>query len=102
MDRPAADEPRFPCAHPVFKAVVVVNRLVDTGRFSADVTIECAACAKPFRFMGVDSGYSFDKPMVSVDGLELRAPIEPEDVPKLATRSTFQAPPPPLKHRQES
>lgn len=87
-----APDPR--CDHADFAASVTVNRLEDTGRFVADVTIECARCGELFRFIGLPSGVSPYAPMVSVDGLELRAPIEPQIVPMLAERSTFTVPPP--------
>ncbi len=65
------------CKHPDFAARVVVNRLEDTGRFMADVTVNCSACGEPFRFVGVPFGVSMAQPMVSIDGFELRIPIAP-------------------------
>ncbi len=80
------------CTHPEFAANVVVNRFEDTGRFNAEVRVSCIACGESFRFLGVPAGLLTDRPAVSVDGLELRAPIEPEGVPQLATRSVYEAP----------
>lgn len=70
-----------PCQHMTFTAEVNVNRLSEveggpvTG-FSADIRIQCSDCQRPFSFRGVPLGLYHDKPSVSVDGLELRAPIE--------------------------
>ena len=84
------------CQHEQFGATVNVNRITHEGeplRFAADVKIRCNQCGEPFRFLGVDSGLSFERPMTSIDGLELRAPIEPELVPMLAARAVFHMPP---------
>jgi len=87
-----------PCEHPDFRANVAVARLAEREggsvvRFSADVKIECAKCGEPFRFIGVGAGVSFQGPCVSIDGLELRAPIQPQGHPQLATKATFEMPP---------
>lgn len=88
------------CGHLNFVARVAVNRLVDTGRYSADVRVNCVECGEPFRFLGVEAGLSPYAPMVSVDGLELRAPIEPQGVPKIASHAQFVMPP--LRGKAES
>ena len=71
------------CDHKNFKANVNVTRLTDqddetkiTG-YTTDITVHCADCFKPFTWVGVPSGYSHNQPMLSADGLELRAPIKP-------------------------
>lgn len=81
------------CPHMNFQAFVTVNRLEDSGQFSADIRIKCQECNEPFRFIGVPAGSSYERPMVSIDGLEMRAPIEPEIVKLIATKATFQVPP---------
>lgn len=81
------------CEHKNFAARVAVNRLEDTGRFSADVTIHCSDCQEPFRFMGLPAGSSWRWPTVSIDGLELRAPIEPQGAPVLQGKATVEMPP---------
>jgi hypothetical protein len=71
-----------------FKAKVDVKRLTDgdngpvTG-YATDIVINCTDCGLPFRFMGLEFGVSRHVPRLSVDGLELRAPIEPAYVPEL-------------------
>jgi hypothetical protein len=85
------------CQHQNFEALVRVNRLVDSGRFSADISIRCAECREPFRFLGADAGLSPYQPMASVDGLELRAPIEPQGTPKIASGARFEMAPLPQK-----
>lgn len=80
------------CAHDSFKSVVRVGRLSDveggpiTG-YTADVKIECAECGLAFRFRGSRYGSSPHEPMLSADGLELRAPIEPAHVTEICGQS---------------
>ena len=81
-----------PCEHEDFEASVVVDRLQDTKSFCADIRIVCRQCKEPFRFIGVPAGLSCQRPMVSLDGLELRAPIEPEIVKTLFVAAHFEGP----------
>jgi hypothetical protein len=73
------------CDHQSFAAYVGVNRLEDKREFVADVRIRCQDCDLPFRFLGTPPGVSLRRPTVSVDGLELRVPIEPETRKRMAT-----------------
>jgi hypothetical protein len=70
-----------PCPHPDFTAMVTVNRLTGNGgevtAYVADITVVCAACDEPFRWVGVPAGFSGGHPTVSVTGTELRAPLRP-------------------------
>ena len=84
------------CQHEQFSADVSAHRIVDPDKpilFRADVKVRCVQCGEPFRFLGLDAGLNFERPTVSVDGLELNAPIEPEGVPMLANRAVFHMPP---------
>lgn len=81
------------CEHKEFAASVAVGRFEDTGRFMADVRVQCKECGLPFRFVGVPAGISWDRPAVSIDNTELHAPIEPETEPRLQTMASFQMPP---------
>lgn len=63
------------CPHEIFEAKVNVNRLSDSGRFSADVTIKCTQCGEPFRFLGLPAGLDMDGAAVSSDGTEARLAI---------------------------
>ena len=84
------------CQHEKFLANVNVARITHEGqplRFVADITVTCADCHEPFRFLGVASGFHFEQPTVSIDGLELHVPIEPELVKMLASRSRYTMPP---------
>jgi hypothetical protein len=83
------------CEHLGFAAEVNVNRIADEGqplRFVAEVQIRCD-CGEAFRFLGVPPGLDFERPTVSVDGLTLNAPIEPERIPMLAQRMDYRMPP---------
>lgn len=63
------------CKHEDFLAHVRVNRLEDSGRFSADVTIKCVQCGTPFRFLGLPAGLDLNGATVSADGTEARLAI---------------------------
>lgn len=80
------------CPHEGFRATVDVNRLEDVAAFIADVRIACLQCDEAFRFLGVPAGVRFDGPAVSIDELELRAPIEPEGDKRLQASAQFQMP----------
>ncbi len=84
---PKADPDRA-CLHPDFIATVEVGRVLPDGSDESDMTIEpfryiaqvrvnCAACDEPFRWIGVEAGEQPNRPMASVDDLELRAPLRP-------------------------
>ena len=72
---------RLSCPHEHFAANVNVNRLEDSGRFCADVTIKCAQCDTPFRFLGLPCGIDLNGAAVSADGTESHLAIgTPETV----------------------
>ncbi len=75
-------DPDRACPHEDFAAVVEVNRLTKveggpvTG-YSAEITVRCADCDEPFRWIGCPAGLSPRQPMVSPDEATLRAPLRP-------------------------
>ena len=73
------------CKHEGFEAKVDVDRLVDTGRFMADIKIWCTQCEIPMRFIGLPAGLDINGAAVSVDATEARMAIAPkgEVVPAL-------------------
>lgn len=71
--------PTTECQHLNFDAQVNVIRLEDSGRFMAEVKVECRDCHTPFQFLGMEMGLSFTKPMVEVMSAEARLPIKPMD-----------------------
>lgn len=86
------------CEHMNFAANVSVGRLTkdDSGPvtgYTADVTVKCAECGLPFRFVGLAAGNHFAEPRVSIDGTELRAPIEPASHETFAARASYTMPP---------
>ncbi len=77
-------DPDRPCPHLHFTADVAVNRVGEAETvdglpcaYVADIRVVCAQCDEPFRWVGVRAGVSFNRPMVSVDETELRAPLRP-------------------------
>lgn len=92
-----ANDPKD-CPHEQFAAVVAVGRILDVGKFVADIRVHCTDCGEPFRFVGVPAGLTFDAPRVSIDGLELHAPIEPEIEPTLHATASYVVPAIPTRH----
>jgi hypothetical protein len=86
------------CTHPEFHANVAVARIEDVGKFVAEIRVRCVRCGEPFRFVGVPAGLSYDHPMVSIDGLELNAPIEPEIETRLHASASFHVSKAPTRH----
>lgn len=87
------------CHHPEFTlypSVVRLGRDPDAAAegFMLEVRVECADCGRPFRFRGAQLGLAMTHPTRSLEGTELRAPIEP--VPE----SPQPVPVPPQRHLQ--
>lgn len=75
-------DPDKPCPHEDFEVWAEVGRLTDgedgpVDAYAASIKINCVQCQEPFRWIGLQAGLMPDKPMVSVDETELRAPIRP-------------------------
>ena len=66
------------CQHISFEAKVDVDRLVDTGRFAANIRIWCTECGVPMRFIGLPAGLDMNGAAVSVDATEARLAIAPK------------------------
>jgi hypothetical protein len=66
------------CKHENFRANVRVARLEDTGRFIAEITVNCDQCGVPFQFLGLEPGVDTDGARVSIDGLEANLAICPQ------------------------
>lgn len=79
----AVADPDRACPHEQFEATVEVNRIARSDDdptivgYSADVRVWCGQCEEPFRWTGLKAGLMRDRPMVSVDETELRAPLRP-------------------------
>ena len=73
------------CEHTDFEANVAVARINDTGRFMADVTVKCAGCGTPMKFLGLPLGLDMNSATVNFDGTEARLAIHPagETVPPI-------------------
>ncbi len=73
------------CKHEGFACSVAVNRLEDSGRFTADVTIECDQCGVQMVFLGLPRGVDIDGAATDLFGTEARLAIHPrgETVPEL-------------------
>lgn len=86
------------CPHLNFFTNVRVGRLSEddggpiTG-YCAEIQIKCTDCGLPFRFIGVPAGNHYGEPRVSIDGQELRAPIEPAEHQKFQLRARYVLPP---------
>jgi hypothetical protein len=70
----------LPCPHKNFAASIAVNRIGETedgpaDGYVADITVRCTDCHQPFHWIGAPAGLDPDKPCVSADKTELRAPL---------------------------
>ena len=83
-------ETKPPCEHMRFLSEAKVMRLTDNGGivtgYTVDIRIKCDDCGLPFRFLGLEAGSHYAEPRVSVDALELRAPLEPAYVNHILRR----------------
>lgn len=70
----------YKCQHENFDAAVAVTRIVDKGRFLAEIKIKCRDCGVPMQFMGLNEGLNYNQASVSLDGLEARIGIYPQGV----------------------
>lgn len=59
------------------RATVAVNYLEDSGRFCADIRIECGECGRPFQFIGLPLGLDLNGATMDVEGQEARLAIAP-------------------------
>lgn len=70
------------CPHPDFTSHVSIHRL-GTGpdgnpsNYMAEVTVRCAQCQTPFRFLGPPTGLSFSSVTTDIPATTLHAPIAP-------------------------
>lgn len=67
----------MPCSHPEFQLNGEFTTIQDVGQLMLDLTVWCVRCNEKFCFVGLPMGVSFDHPMMSPDGTELRAPLIP-------------------------
>lgn len=90
--------PESKCQHENFESLCDVGRLSEevggpiTG-YTIGVRIKCQDCGLPFRFIGVGAGSHYAEPRVSIDGCELRAPIEPAEHEKFLPSANYTLPP---------
>lgn len=75
-----------------FGVFCAVTRLEDVQTFCADLRIVCLQCHEPFRFRGMDPGFSPRVPRCSIDGLVANLPIEPEVEHRLLGGASFEVP----------
>lgn len=73
------------CNHQNFEASVHIHRLTGDAspdmptHWTASIHVRCAECKLPFRWLGLPKGAYWDANTTSVDELELRAPLHPDD-----------------------
>ena len=74
------------CKHEGFACNVEINRLEDTGRFMADLKIECDQCGVEMVFLGLPRGIDMNGAATNTFGTEARLAIHPrgETVPEMA------------------
>lgn len=76
-------DPDRPCPHENFGVSVEVHRIVQSDddptvvAYGAEIRVRCDDCQEPFRWTGLQAGLRRDRPTVSPDETELRAPLRP-------------------------
>jgi hypothetical protein len=65
------------CKHEQFSLSYHVTRLLEDGPRILYLQICCATCSLPFEWLGIPPGFSYCRPSVNRDKLELRAPVVP-------------------------
>lgn len=95
---PAKTKEPQDCGHALFASRVDVTRLLDSGKFIAEVMVACVECHEKFRFLGPEAGLNWRCPTVSIDGTTLHAPIEPEIETRLMETARYEMPPIPTRH----
>ena len=68
------------CDHKHFEIIAGVQRLTEGEKlveFRAEIRLTCTTCREPFVFKA-PVGLHADAPTVSLDGLTLRVPIQPQ------------------------
>lgn len=60
-------------------AEVRLDYLEDSGRYMVSLSVKCADCGQPFRFMGLPMGLSLNGATINPDGLEARLAVGPAD-----------------------
>lgn len=89
---------REKCDHMSFVCRADIGRMSEveggpiTG-YTAEIQVKCAQCNLAFRFVGLPAGNHFAEPRVSLDGLELRAPLEPATHAKFVPTASYVLPP---------
>jgi hypothetical protein len=88
-DRAPTNPAAEPCPHEIFDITAVVNRVTSRKDgpviyYSADIRVSCV-CGELFEWVGVRAGLSPSHPCVSVDSIELRAPIRPSGTSQTTT-----------------
>jgi hypothetical protein len=66
------------CEHGQWEANVEVKHLSDADRWMAELTIKCAACGVPMRFIGLPGGLDLNGASVSLDATEARLAVAPK------------------------
>ncbi len=68
------------CTHNNFFVQANIAKVTDTEEIEAivaEITIKCEDCDTQFQFLELPLGLAYDRPTMSVDGLEARLPITP-------------------------
>lgn len=64
------------CEHMNFMSKANIFRL-ESGKFMAEIQIECSDCHRPFEFLGLPAGLNLEGAAVEFGGREARLAIKP-------------------------
>jgi hypothetical protein len=85
------------CEHQAFQCNAAVGRLSELPggpitSYTVEITVHCTECGLPFRFIGLPAGNHYAEPRVSMDGTQLRAPLEPAEHQKFQLQASYAFP----------
>lgn len=75
------------CGHYNFGVEAQCSRVLNQDKtevigYAADIKVLCMDCGEPFEWRSPTGGLSPDRPTISLDGRELRAPMRPASSPE--------------------
>jgi hypothetical protein len=61
----------------IYRRAEVKDEMLGTFDQLVEIEVHCRDCYRPFLFVGLPNGFSFERPTVSIDGMQASFPIKP-------------------------
>lgn len=77
------------CIHRSFICKADVERTVcdDSTAYTAELSVRCVDCGAEMVFIGVEPGFSFDRPVVDEKRTKLSVPVRPQGEASITART---------------